>query len=271
MIASSGRVSGAALHETDCAERSARSGSRCQGCAVRNIALFSALQSADLDNLPLPIDDLQFSNGQELFQEGDRQGWLYTIKIGLVKLDRAPIDGALRVARLAQRGDLIGLEACISAPYFYRATAIGSVRVCRIGVETIRLLERDTPTLRRDLIERWCRALRDTDDFSTLLGTGTPTTRLARLLLKMADPLFGETFAMPKREDLGAMAGMRLETASRVIAALLRDGLIEKIGPRFYRLDRAAMELRLLPQPGMRSKGRRVQRIAPTSQHGQTL
>ncbi|CDW95025.1 hypothetical protein THICB2_610008 [Thiomonas sp. CB2] len=62
MITSSGRVSGAALHETDCAERSARSGSRCQGCAVRNIALFSALQSADLDDLPLPIDDLQFSN-----------------------------------------------------------------------------------------------------------------------------------------------------------------------------------------------------------------
>lgn len=214
----------------------------CQQCAVRSVALFSALPPEDLAHLHATVDDLQFANGEVLFEQGEQANALYTIKLGLVKLDRIAEDDTLRVARLAQRGDLLGLESCLPTPFFYRATAIGPVRVCRLPTRRIEDLAAEFPALRRALLTRWFQALRETDDWAALQSTGTPLTRLARLLLKLAIPQLHDTFYLPNRGDLGMLIGTRLETASRLVAAFLRDGLLEKVGPRLYRVNREALD-----------------------------
>ena len=75
-----------------------------------------------------------------------------------------------------------------------------------------------------------------------MLGSGTIPSRMARLLLKLAEPELNDTFTLPRRGDLGAMLGVALETASRVIAQFERDGMLEHVGPRLFRINRAAMQ-----------------------------
>ena len=225
-----------------------RGAADCRACGVRRIALFGALGTQDFDAIHQVIDDMQFSSGQMLFAEGRRGDWLYTIKTGFVKLERVLPDGNRRITRVAKRGDLIGLECFIHQPYMHHASAIGAVRVCRIPVDVIRKLEEQVPNLRLEFLERWHAALRDTDEWALLLGSGTIPSRMARLLLKLAEPGLNDTITLPKRSDLGAMLGVALETASRVIAQFERDGLLEHVGPRLFRVNRAALVALLGPK-----------------------
>jgi DNA-binding transcriptional regulator YhcF (GntR family) len=71
---------------------------------------------------------------------------------------------------------------------------------------------------------------------------------MARLLLKLADPELNDTITLPKRSDLGAMLGVALETASRVIAQFERDKLLEHVGPRLFRVNRPALGLVAQPE-----------------------
>lgn len=218
-----------------------RGAADCRNCGVRRIALFGALGMEDFNQIHQVIDDMQFSSGQMLFSEGRRGEWLYTIKTGFVKLERVLPDGNRRITRVAKRGDLIGLECFIQQPYMHHASAIGAVRVCRIPVDVIRKLEESIPNLRQEFLERWHQALRETDEWALLLGSGTIPSRMARLLLKLAEPELNDTITLPKRSDLGAMLGVALETASRVIAQFERDGLVEHVGPRLFRVNREAL------------------------------
>ncbi|WP_297912070.1 Crp/Fnr family transcriptional regulator [Thiomonas sp.] len=226
-----------------------RGASDCRNCGVRRIALFGALGVDDFQEIHQVIDDMQFSSGQNLFAEGQMGQYLYTVKTGFVKLERVLPDGTRRITRVARRGDLIGLEAFIQQPYMHHASAIGTVRVCRIPVEVIRNLEERIPNLRHEFLERWHRAVRETDEWALLLGSGTIPSRMARLLLRLAEPELNDTIVLPKRSDLGAMLGVALETASRVIAQFERDGLVEHVGPRLFRINRAGMQELINPTP----------------------
>ena len=228
-----------------------RGAADCRNCGVRRIALFGALSVDDFQEIHQVIDDMQFASGQNLFAEGQHGQYLYTVKTGFVKLERVLPDGTRRITRVARRGDLIGLESFIQQPYMHHASAIGAVRVCRIPVDVIRRLEEHVPTLRQEFLERWHRALRETDEWALLLGSGTIPSRMARLLLRLAEPELNDTIVLPKRSDLGAMLGVALETASRVIAQFERDGLVEHVGPRLFRINRGGLESLVTPAPRM--------------------
>ena len=219
-----------------------RGAADCRNCGVRRIALFGALAVEDFEKIHQVIDDMQYASGQNVFREGEQGQYLYTVKTGFVKLERLLPDGTRRITRVARRGDLIGLEAFISQPYMHHASAIGAVRLCRIPVELIRSLEERVPNLRQEFLERWHRALRETDEWALLLGSGAMASRMARLLLRLAEPELNDTIVLPKRSDLGAMLGVALETASRTIADFERRGLLEHVGPRLFRVNRQALQ-----------------------------
>ena len=224
-----------------------RGAADCRNCGVRRIALFGALDAADFNEIHQVIDDMQFASGESLFAEGQQGHYLYTVKTGFIKLERVLPDGTRRITRVARRGDLIGLESFIQQPYMHHASAIGTVRVCRIPVDVIRALEERVPNLRQEFLERWHRALRETDEWALLLGSGTIPSRMARLLLRLAEPDLNDTMVLPKRSDLGAMLGVALETASRVIAQFERDGLVEHVGPRLFRINREGLQALVVP------------------------
>lgn len=216
----------------------------CRNCTVRDNSLFSGFTDADFSLIHAPIEDVKFPSGAYVYRQGDKVNGIYTIRSGMVKLNRLNPDGTQRILRILRAGDVIGLEASLSLAYENDAIAISPLHTCRIPIDVIHRLERESPRLRRRLMEKWHAALCEADEWLAELTNGLARVRMARLLLKMRDPAQADLSVLFSLEDIGSMLGMTIETASRIINAFLRERIITRLdtGERHYRIDIAALQ-----------------------------
>ena len=75
------------------------------------------------------------------------------------------------------------------------------------------------------------------------LSTGSARRRLLQLLVRLSAHADASCLIwLPRRDEIGAMLDMKVETASRLISALRRDGVIELAPSRSARLDAATLQ-----------------------------
>jgi CRP-like cAMP-binding protein len=188
-----------------------------------------------------PIDEGRYGRGGRLYRSGGSPNYLFTVREGLVKLERYLPDGTQRIVRLARPGDLIGLEALLGTPYGHDAVVLEPVLACRIPVDVIKELDRQVPEFAQKLMERWQRALTEADSWLTGRATGSTQVRVARLLIHLVgDDPEGSCY-LPGREYIAAIIGTATETASRVVAEFRRSGFIEESGPHRVRVDQGML------------------------------
>lgn len=218
--------------------------SDCGRCTVRENSLFSDFTDEDFRLIQAPIEDFRFAPGAVIYKQGDKVNGLYSIRSGMVKLNRLNVDGTQRILRILRTGNIIGLEASISQHYENDAIAINTVTACRIPVDVIECLDRESPRLHRKLMMKWHETLIEADQWFGELTNGLARVRMARLLLKMRDSSESDVSSLFSLEDIGSVLGMTIETASRIINTLLREGKIRRIngGDRHYQIDIAALE-----------------------------
>lgn len=201
---------------------------KCHTCAMRSSVLFSGLSELELDSLLQPVDQFIFHARTQIYARGDAGTHLVTIRSGVVKLEQNMPNGATRVVRLLQAGDVIGLEALVGENYHHNAVAMTDVDACRISTKVINDLDARSPRLHAQLLLRWQKSLDEADDFIVQLSTGSSTARLARLLLKLSAMGAHEPFIAPSREDIGSMLGITTETSSRLMAEFKRQGWVRE-------------------------------------------
>jgi CRP-like cAMP-binding protein len=198
--------------------------SDCRNCGVRDMVLFADLNEQDFGEIHTPIDDMVFSADAPLYTEGETALGVFTLRKGMIKLVRATVDGRERIVRVLRPGDVAGLEALANARYDTEAIALVDSQVCRIPLSVLHHLSSHSPRLHKRLMQKWQQALKDADDWLADLNFGSARQRVAALALKMRDaeqPQFTSFFA---RDDMGAMLDIKLETVSREISSLVREG-----------------------------------------------
>jgi CRP/FNR family transcriptional regulator len=216
----------------------------CRQCGIRDMVLFADLHDEDFDLIHAPIDDLEFHTGQALVRLGETATSLYSLRSGMVKLVRNTADGRQRIVRVLRAGDVVGLEALMGPVYESDAIALAPVKACRIPLQVIQRLHRETPRLHQRLLEKWHHSLREADDWLANLNFGNARQRVAGLILKMRSAHDGAVATLFSREDMGAMLDLKLETVSRTLNAFIREGVIEALdrqGRVFRVLDEAAL------------------------------
>ena len=215
-----------------------RGTSDCRNCGIREMVLFADLNEHDFAHIHSPIDDLEFAHGTTLYGEGSVAQGVFTLRSGMVKLVRSTLDGRPRIVRVLRSGDLIGLEALAGARYDSDAVALTTVSVCRIPLKVIQKLASTSPRLHSQLMHKWQRALKDADDWLADMNFGTARQRVTNLVMKMRSPSSHDISMLFSREDMGAMLDLKLETVSREISALVREGVIEPLDKqgRVYRV-----------------------------------
>ena len=213
----------------------------CSSCGVRDLVLFADLAEDDFDLIHLPIQELDLAPGDTLYHAEEEGGHLFTIRSGRVKLSQSLADGTQRIVRLLGPGATAGMEVLVGAPYEHTAVALQQTLVCRIPREVVERLDRGTPHLHRQLMQRWHDALRQADRWLTGLSTGSARERLARLILSLLEAE-SDDLTLFGREDVGAMLGLTTETASRTVAEFRRSGLLKDLGDNRYRAAREALE-----------------------------
>lgn len=210
----------------------------CRNCGIRDMVLFADLHEEDFNLIHAPIDDLEFPAGHPLVRLGETATSLYTLRSGMVKLVRNTVDGRQRIVRVLRAGDIIGLEALMGPTYESDAIALSPAKACRIPLQVIQRLNRETPRLHQRLLEKWHRSLKEADDWLADLNFGNARQRVAGLILKMRSAHDASVSTLFSREDMGAMLDLKLETVSRTLNAFAREGLIESLDKqgRVYRI-----------------------------------
>jgi CRP/FNR family transcriptional regulator, anaerobic regulatory protein len=178
---------------------------------------------------------------------------IFTLRTGMLKLVRTTVDGRRRIVRVLRAGDVAGLEALATARYDCEAVALTQVSVCRIPLDVIHSLSSSSQRMHLTLMHKWQQALKDADDWLADLNFGTAQQRVVSLILKMRNPVDGQTCTLFAREDMGSMLGLELETVSRQISKLVRDGLIspmDKSGRTYTILRQDALVDEIFGQKG---------------------
>ncbi len=204
--------------------------SNCQNCSIRNSVLFAELNEEDFSKIHAPIDDFHFDAGAKIYEQGEKSQYLYTLRQGFVKLLHLNEDGTERIVRLIKQGDLFGMEALLGSSHENAAVTLSDVHLCRLPVDLIIQLGEESPRLHRQMMKKWGEALSQSETWFSQLNTGRADLRIGRFLLVLAkeedqlirSPLF-------KREDMGLMMDIKLETVSRSLASLAEKNLITDI------------------------------------------
>lgn len=214
----------------------------CMECSIRQFALFGSLDETGLERIHHHIADLRFEPGQVLYAAEDAGTAVYTVRSGVLRMERSSHAGERRILRLAGRTDLVGLEAVLGQTYAADAVACTAVEVCRIPRVMIDEFIRDQPELARDLMKRWQRALDDADEWLTELARGSARHRMLRLVLKLSEYSDPDSLIwLPTRQEMGAMLDLTFETASRVVSQMRKDGILQVVDSRCARLDMARL------------------------------
>ncbi len=220
--------------------------SDCRNCGIRDMVLFADLNEQDFGEIHTPIDDMLFTADAPLYTEGETALGVFTLRKGMIKLVRATADGRERIVRVLRPGDVAGLEALATARYDTEAIALVDTQVCRIPLSVLHHLSSHSPRLHKRLMQKWQQALKDADDWLADLNFGSARQRVAALALKMRDPDQPNFTSFFARDDMGAMLDIKLETVSREISGLVRDGALkpcDKQGRR-YEITNEALLLR---------------------------
>lgn len=214
----------------------------CLDCHVRRSALFGVLDEAAIERLHVRIAEAALEPGQRLYAVNDLGSSAFTVREGVLRLERTSERGGRRIVRLAGPGDLVGLEAMLGQTYAADAVACTPVKACRLPKALVDELSLDQPELLRDLMKRWQAALDEAEEWLTELSTGDARWRMLRLLLKLSE--YGTPDGLvwlPARQEIGAMLDITVETASRLVAALKREGVLQTPDARHARLDMAVL------------------------------
>lgn len=173
---------------------------------------------------------MRLDAGRMLFEQGDEAGSVYNVTAGAVRLCRMLADGRRQIMGFMLPGDFIGLSSRAVHPY--GAEAVVPSRLCRFSAAALRRIAERMPHLEHELFARARDELDAAHDQIMLLGRKSPREKVATFLLDLARR--GERWGQPSdrvrlemtRGDIGDYLGLTLETVSRTLNRMKREGIV---------------------------------------------
>jgi CRP/FNR family transcriptional regulator, nitrogen fixation regulation protein len=185
---------------------------------------------------------LLFSRNQEIYGQGERNGFWYKVICGTVRISKLRADGRRHIAEFCFSGDAFGLES--AAERSFSAEAVENVIVIRYPrAATERLIE-ENPAVARLLRDITLKSLAAAQGRLLTLGRMTACERVVSFLLELSERNDDEKhIELPMcRCDIGDYLGLTIETVCRVLSDLKRRGVIEVSPHSITLLDRFALE-----------------------------
>ncbi len=169
-----------------------------------------------------------YQPGENIFWEDDEAEFYFLVKTGVVRGCRLLSDGRRQISRFIFSGDLIAHSS--NGHYAYTAEAVTPVTVvviprCRLDQQVGQI-----ECLRNLFTQSILDELQEAQEQVLVLGKMTATERVAHFLLNLAKHTPGgpdRPIEIPMtRSDIADHLGLTIETVSRVIGRLKRDGKI---------------------------------------------
>ncbi|MDU8944388.1 transcriptional regulator FnrL [Ovoidimarina sediminis] len=212
----------------------------CSSCPIRHRAVCARCEPDELLELEHMKYYRSFNAGQTMIWAGDRMEFVASVVEGVATLSQTMEDGRTQMVGLLLPSDFIGRPGRDTAPY--NVTAVSNVTVCCFRKRPFEQLLLSTPNVAQRLLEMSLDELDAARDWMLLLGRKTAREKIATLLtiivrrdseIQQVLEKGRATLTLPlTREAMADYLGLTLETVSRQISALKREGVIELEGTR---------------------------------------
>ncbi|WMT89594.1 Crp/Fnr family transcriptional regulator [Pelagibacterium sp. H642] len=204
----------------------------CRNCEVRHGGLCGALDADQLLTLSRHTRMVRRPAGDELIADDTEITRYANLMRGVVKLSKMLEDGRQQMVGLQFAPDFLG--RLYATQNRVTAEAASEVELCMIPREALEKLVAEHPALEHRLLEQTLRELDEARDWMVTLGRKTAGEKVASFLYMVAlhiDPLNRERktiiFELPlSRADIADFLGLTIETVSRQLTLLRKDGVI---------------------------------------------
>ncbi len=187
---------------------------------------------------------IKYSRNAEIFAEAEPSSYIYKVVSGAVRICKLMSDGRRQIGAFFLPGDLFGLES--DDLHDFSAEAVGDCTVRLVKRAAVLAEAALQPRLVNQLWEQTMAHLKRAQHHILLLGRKNAQERIATFLLDMAARLSrtGEMDLPMPRQDIADYLGLTIETVSRTLTQLERDGLIAIPGSRrIVFCNRAALDV----------------------------
>jgi CRP/FNR family transcriptional regulator, anaerobic regulatory protein len=217
----------------------------------------------DLRDFP-DLKERHLARSDYLFHASGSFESLYAVRSGMLKVTVLTEDGREQITGFFLPGDLVGLDSVGLRHHVSSAVALGETVVCELPFALLERHGQSVPRIQAALFRMLSGQIRREQSTLLLLGSLRAEERLAQFLIDMSerahsDQSCGTAIGMPMtREEIGSYLGLKLETVSRTLSKMHRDGVIEvvKRGVRIREVNklRSIAGLHALPQAGLAAR-----------------
>lgn len=230
----------------------------CGDCPIRHRAVCARCEADELAHLDEIKYYRSFQAGQTVIWSGDRMDFVASVVSGIATLTQTMEDGRRQMVGLLLPSDFVGRPGRGHAAYDVTATT--DLVMCCFRKKPFEEMMLSTPHIGQRLLEMTLDELDAAREWMLLLGRKTAREKISSLLAILArrDASLKAgagacSFDLPlTREEMADYLGLTLETVSRQISALKREGVIELEGKRHVKV--ADID-RLIEQTGDDSDG----------------
>lgn len=212
----------------------------CGDCPIRHRAVCARCDSDELERLEEIKYYRSFEAGQTIVWSGDRMEFVGSVVSGIATLTQTMEDGRTQMVGLLLPSDFVGRPGRDTAAYHVVATT--DLVMCCFRKKPFEDLMMRTPHIAQRLLQMTLDELDAAREWMLVLGRKTAREKIASLLSIIArrdatlrlNAMDGKiVFDLPlTREAMADYLGLTLETVSRQISSLKRDGVIELSGKR---------------------------------------
>lgn len=212
----------------------------CGGCPIRHRAVCARCDSDELTRLEQIKYYRSYQAGQTVVWSGDRMDFVASVVTGIATLTQTMEDGRRQMVGLLLPSDFVGRPGRGTAAYDVTATT--DLVMCCFRKKPFEELMLATPHIGQRLLEMTLDELDAAREWMLLLGRKTAREKIASLLaiiarrdasLNLRSAKGALVFDLPlTREEMADYLGLTLETVSRQMSALKRDGVIGLEGKR---------------------------------------
>jgi CRP/FNR family transcriptional regulator len=209
----------------------------CSDCNLKGLCLPIAMDIPDIDRLDKIIQRSRpLQTGDHLYRTGDPFRSIYAVRSGSLKTYLVDEHGVEQITAFYLPGEVLGFDGIGTHAHLGTVVALETSSVCEIPFERLEELSLQISTLQHHMFQLMSRQIESDHQMMLTLAKKNAESRIATLLLSLSRRyarrnLSPNAMHLPmSRMDIGNFLGLTIETVSRTLSRLHKDGIISVSG-----------------------------------------
>lgn len=202
----------------------------CKNCEARYGGICGRLTTQQLCDLSKHTSRKSIDAGKELIGQGEAVSYYANILKGVIKLSKMMSDGRQQIVGLQFAPDFLGRPFLVESTI--AAEAATDVDICMFPRWALERMAIESPSMERKLHDQSLKELDQARDWMLTLGRKSALEKVASFLYMISTQIDPEKavstcFELPlSRSDIADFLGLTIETVSRQMTKLRKDGVI---------------------------------------------